>query len=293
MKVLCPVCKFTGNINDDLVPEQGKNVGCPKCKTRLFVKRPDVSVVTDKVDENESPKIELVSYDKAMLDDVIKPAIKDTRARCENCGKEIVIPENRKIVLCPHCGTNIIRQAIPDGKDFGLMQAIKKDAAETAEDMYRRLKGYLRGRRGRKTFGVIIFVVVLFLLFHSVKINNTSAESENLLDKSIDIYINIPKSDEETSSETGDGGILKNLITIDIASRNELLNDEPKIRQIIFNDGSKSGYFRYYRYDKDLIYITLPNSEGGFYEMGYSSSDIRSIKRIREVPGNVKIYGVN
>jgi DNA-directed RNA polymerase subunit RPC12/RpoP len=294
MKVSCPACKFAGNIRDNLVPEEGKNIGCPRCKTRLFVKRPSVSVVADTRGEEESPKIELVSYDRAMLDDVmVKPAIKDTRARCENCGKEIVVPENRKIVLCPHCGSNIIRQAIPDGKDFGLMRAIKKDASETAEDMYRRLKGYLRGRRGRKTLGIILFVVVLFLLMYSVKINNVSPESENLLDKSIDISINIPRSDGETSSDTERGGILKDLITIDITSRDEVPNDEPKIRQITFKDGSKSDYFRYYRYDKGLIYITLPASGGGFYELGYSDFDVKEIKRVRNVPDGVKVYGIN
>ncbi len=39
MQVKCPNCGFSGNIADKLVPEEGRNVSCPKCKTGIFVKR--------------------------------------------------------------------------------------------------------------------------------------------------------------------------------------------------------------------------------------------------------------
>lgn len=39
MRVQCPKCDFSGNIRDELIPPEGKQVNCPKCKTRFFVKR--------------------------------------------------------------------------------------------------------------------------------------------------------------------------------------------------------------------------------------------------------------
>jgi predicted Zn finger-like uncharacterized protein len=39
MKVTCPKCEFSGNIRDELIPTEGKNVNCPKCKTKIFVKK--------------------------------------------------------------------------------------------------------------------------------------------------------------------------------------------------------------------------------------------------------------
>jgi predicted Zn finger-like uncharacterized protein len=293
MKVSCPSCKFTGNINDDHVPEQGKKVSCPKCKTRFLVQRPVVSVITDEPEEKKPPKVESASYDWVISDNAPKPVIKVARAQCQNCGGEVKIPENRKIVLCPHCGSNIIKQAIPDEKDFGLMETIKRDASRMGRQMYRNLKIYLRGRQGRKTVGVVLFIAVLLLFSYSVKINNTSSDTENLLDKKIRIFINVPKSGEEASYEAENGSILKDLIVIDVSSQSQLQKDEPRIYQIIFKDGSKSEYFRYYRYNENLIYIMLPDSEGGSYERGYPDSEVNEIRRIRTVPNDVKVYGID
>jgi predicted Zn finger-like uncharacterized protein len=39
MQIQCPKCKCTGNIADKLVPDEGRTVGCPKCKERFFIKK--------------------------------------------------------------------------------------------------------------------------------------------------------------------------------------------------------------------------------------------------------------
>jgi predicted Zn finger-like uncharacterized protein len=44
MKITCPHCDFSGTIQDDLVPESGSAVTCPKCKKKFFV-TPDIPVM--------------------------------------------------------------------------------------------------------------------------------------------------------------------------------------------------------------------------------------------------------
>jgi hypothetical protein len=39
MEVICPSCNFKGNIRDELIPDSGKSIVCPRCKTRFFVKK--------------------------------------------------------------------------------------------------------------------------------------------------------------------------------------------------------------------------------------------------------------
>lgn len=39
MKITCPECGFSGNVKDELIPENGRNIGCPKCKKNFFVEK--------------------------------------------------------------------------------------------------------------------------------------------------------------------------------------------------------------------------------------------------------------
>jgi predicted Zn finger-like uncharacterized protein len=39
MRAQCPQCGFTGNIRDDLVPETGRTIACPRCKNTFFARR--------------------------------------------------------------------------------------------------------------------------------------------------------------------------------------------------------------------------------------------------------------
>ncbi len=51
MEITCPHCNFSGTIQDDLVPESGSAVSCPKCGKKFFV-APDIPVM--EVDEMTS-----------------------------------------------------------------------------------------------------------------------------------------------------------------------------------------------------------------------------------------------
>ena len=42
MKAQCPHCGFEGSIRDELIPESGRNISCPKCKKTFFVQRKGV-----------------------------------------------------------------------------------------------------------------------------------------------------------------------------------------------------------------------------------------------------------
>jgi predicted Zn finger-like uncharacterized protein len=39
MRAQCPHCGFAGNIRDDLIPEGGRTISCPKCKHTFLVQR--------------------------------------------------------------------------------------------------------------------------------------------------------------------------------------------------------------------------------------------------------------
>lgn len=40
MKIECPSCHLTGNINSVDIPDEGRNFECPKCKSSFFVSKP-------------------------------------------------------------------------------------------------------------------------------------------------------------------------------------------------------------------------------------------------------------
>ena len=39
MKIECPECKLTGNVDDSMVPATGIAMNCPRCKTSFYVKK--------------------------------------------------------------------------------------------------------------------------------------------------------------------------------------------------------------------------------------------------------------
>jgi predicted Zn finger-like uncharacterized protein len=39
MEVVCPNCKFRGNIGDERIPDGGRKVTCPRCNTEFFVEK--------------------------------------------------------------------------------------------------------------------------------------------------------------------------------------------------------------------------------------------------------------
>ena len=39
MEVVCPSCKYKGNVKDENIPDSGREVTCPHCKAEFFVRR--------------------------------------------------------------------------------------------------------------------------------------------------------------------------------------------------------------------------------------------------------------
>ncbi len=56
MKTRCPECGYEGEIKDDLIPEGGRTVGCPQCKTAFTVKRDNT---VERPETNGSPPREV------------------------------------------------------------------------------------------------------------------------------------------------------------------------------------------------------------------------------------------
>lgn len=50
MKVICPNCGYTGNIKEELIPEAGRKIRCPKCNERFVV----VKGIQHELDHNTS-----------------------------------------------------------------------------------------------------------------------------------------------------------------------------------------------------------------------------------------------
>jgi len=106
MKIECPKCKFSGNIADQLVPAEGRTVGCPKCKERFFIKKPGNAKVSD----TEEFEIERTSFERSteqkpqQTHDTEDQKPEEKRSAemiyCRGCGEQIHLSARS----CPHCG---------------------------------------------------------------------------------------------------------------------------------------------------------------------------------------------
>ncbi len=286
MDILCPVCKFKGSISDDLIPESGKRVACPRCRASIFIRKPVISLTAGK-SKGSSPGRPAGNSSPVPVDTDTRVI----RARCENCGGEIKVPENKKMVLCPGCGANIVRQVVEEELEPGFIEYSVEAIGQSFRSVFKGWGTFLKRRRVRRVLGAVLALLALSLLFYGIDRGRQSPDG--FLNKKIDITFNSPASGDGASTDSRDGGFLGNLIQIRITSRDEQDKEEVRVYQLVFKDGTRSGYFRYYRHDRGLVYIMLPDGGGGSYELGYEDDDIRSIKRIRKVPGDARIFGVN
>ncbi len=55
MEVVCPKCSFNGKIDDELIPESGRNVTCKRCKSNFFVKKETFEEPEDEGDKGPGP----------------------------------------------------------------------------------------------------------------------------------------------------------------------------------------------------------------------------------------------
>lgn len=277
-------------MNDNLIPAEGKHVSCPRCKARMFVRKPLVSLTGAKSPATTPSTLEPAGRDRAILDDVTGAAAV-IRARCESCGSSITVPEDKKLMLCPGCGANIVRQVVEEELEPGFIESFVSAISESFSSVFKGWTPYLKRRRVKRAIGIVLGLLAVYLLLFVIARGRHSPDS--ILNKNIDITFNFPAPGAEPSSGEEDAGFFSNLIEITITPRDNRDREEIRVYQIIFKDGGTSDYFRYYRYDRGIVYIMLPDGSGGSYELGYEDADIRSIKRIRKVPANVKIYGVN
>jgi predicted Zn finger-like uncharacterized protein len=290
MHIICPVCKFKGTISDNLIPDDGKHVRCPKCRAKIFLKKPVVSLTAGTRVPKESPGMELVGYDATIIQEVTGPEVTVIHARCENCGGDIKVPDNKKVLLCPTCGTNIVRQVIDNELEPGFIESFIESITQSFSSVFGSWGGVLRKRKVRRLMAAAAVCLAIYLLVYGLQKGSDSGDSP--LNKNVDITFNFPTSAADTSG-TEDEGVLNNLVRIEISPSDKKETEEVRIYRIVFKDGSTSDYFRYYRYDNGIVYVTLPDGKGGSYELGYEDSTIRSIKRVQDVPEGVKIYGVN
>ncbi len=47
MQVQCPKCSYTGQISDKLIPDEGRNLKCPKCREQFFVEKSGAHHMTE------------------------------------------------------------------------------------------------------------------------------------------------------------------------------------------------------------------------------------------------------
>jgi predicted Zn finger-like uncharacterized protein len=78
MNITCPHCDFSGTIQDDLVPESGSAVTCPKCKKKFFV-TPDIPLMeADELSDVNGPSPPATGGGKGKASSKKTAAKKDT-----------------------------------------------------------------------------------------------------------------------------------------------------------------------------------------------------------------------
>jgi predicted Zn finger-like uncharacterized protein len=75
MKIECPNCHLSGNMNDYEIPETGRNVTCPKCKTEFMVRK-EVGAGGNEYLMSSCPNCQFSTFSE------------ETFAVCPKCGME-------------------------------------------------------------------------------------------------------------------------------------------------------------------------------------------------------------
>jgi predicted Zn finger-like uncharacterized protein len=138
MKITCPHCGATGNISDNLVPDSGRGVSCPKCRSRFTVsKAPSATGPSPSSGEKKipvrcpacgatgslsssrvGPGGISITCPKCKTPFSVKAAGPAPSAapgegvpyRCPRCGREgnlpsVAVPQGGKGMNCPECNT--------------------------------------------------------------------------------------------------------------------------------------------------------------------------------------------
>jgi predicted Zn finger-like uncharacterized protein len=62
MRIECPECKLSGNIDDSTVPATGLAMTCPRCKKQFTVERPELSASTAVATLDSCPKCQYATF---------------------------------------------------------------------------------------------------------------------------------------------------------------------------------------------------------------------------------------
>ncbi len=109
MKVQCPECGFTSQIDDSKVPDKGAYTRCRKCHTRFFLsKETDFQEKTSRQKavpkKKDSPKDEVIPQeDEDSPKDEVIPQEDEGSPKEEMIPQEEDMPQEEEIVECPKC----------------------------------------------------------------------------------------------------------------------------------------------------------------------------------------------
>lgn len=103
MIVVCPMCGHHGNISDKLVPKNGRDIVCPKCREEFFISK-DQIIQGEKpeksIPDTKNPDCTLAVADQADIYHLV----------CPRCGATVNKPENLKgnTYHCEFCNSIVV-----------------------------------------------------------------------------------------------------------------------------------------------------------------------------------------
>ncbi len=199
----------------------------------------------------------------------------------------------RKMVLCPGCGANIVRQVVEEELEPGFIEYSVQAIGQSFRSVFKGWGPYLKKRSIRRAAGVALALCVLLVL--SLAIQRSKEFPGGLFHRKIDVTFNVPAPGDDLSSgkegerlpEESDTGRTsmpprnsrrRRSASIRLSSRTAAGATTSDITVVM--GGSSSSCF--------------PDGRGGAYEqelqgLRYPVDQEDS----KSPPGDVKIYGIN
>jgi predicted Zn finger-like uncharacterized protein len=116
MKVQCPQCGYSFNIYNKLIPKEGRNIGCPKCRERFVLSLAPMKPVEESGTLQEN-KLEMKDDDNSFFDidnaEYSHTLSGDTdvyQLICPGCGAAVEKPGNLtgNTFHCIYCGSVVV-----------------------------------------------------------------------------------------------------------------------------------------------------------------------------------------
>ena len=95
MKIQCSECNSTYNINEDIIPDKGRKVKCPKCQNLIELFKPEFPILSvEELMENDQKDISRTEKEYE---------VNSKTKKCPYCAEEILIAAKK----CKHCRSNL------------------------------------------------------------------------------------------------------------------------------------------------------------------------------------------